>query len=156
MKKIYALLVIAICLAGIPNTWAQLEDNRAVQLTRSAIQAERKAILAANLQLDEKESAIFWPLYQEYRNALETAISTRVDLLNQYFASYETLTDKEASALLEKHFAWEKQVLKIRGDYAKKMSKALSGKTVARFFQIENKMDVIVEYEMAAEIPLIK
>ncbi len=77
MKKIYALLVIAICLAGIPNTWAQLEDNRAVQLTRSAIQAERKAILAANIQLDEKESAIFWPLYQEYRNALETAISTR-------------------------------------------------------------------------------
>ena len=156
MKRVSALLVIAICLTVIPSASAQLEDDRAVQLTRSAIQAERQAILAANLELDEKESAIFWPLYQEYRDALESAVSTRVNLLNQYFASYETLTDKEAVALLDKHFAWEKEVLKVRSDHAKKMSKALSGKTVARFFQIENKMDIIVEYELAGEIPLIK
>jgi hypothetical protein len=156
MKRLSTLLVIAICLAIIPNARSQSEDDRAVQLTRSAIQAERQAILDANLELDAKESAAFWPLYQEYRTALEPAINTRVDLLNQYFASYQTLTDKEAIALLDKHIAWEQEVLKVRSTYAKKMSKALSGKTVARFFQIENKMDIIVEYEMAGEIPLIK
>ena len=156
MNRISTLLVIAICLAVVPNAWSQFEDDRAVQLTRSAIQAERQAILATNLELSEKESAIFWPLYEEYRKALEPAVNTRVDLLNKYFASYETLTDQEATALLDKHIAWEKEVLKIRSTYAKKMGKALSGKTVARFFQIENKMDVIVEYELAGEIPLIK
>ena len=156
MKRLSTLFVTAICLAVVANAWAQFEDDRAVQLTRSAIQAERQAVLAANLELSEKEKAIFWPLYEEYRNALESAISTRVDLLNKYFASYETLTDQEATALLEKHLAWEKEVLKVRSTYAKKMSKALSGKTVAKFFQIENKMDIIVEYEMAGEIPLIK
>ena len=66
------------------------------------------------------------------------------------------MTDKEAIALLDKHLVWEKEVLKVRSDFAKKMSKALSGRTVARFFQIENKMDIIVEYELAGEIPLIK
>ncbi len=156
MKRLSALLVIAICLAVVSNAWSQSEDDRAVELTRSAIQAERQAVLAANLELSEKEKAIFWPLYEEYRNALESAISTRVDLLNKYFASYETLTDKEAAALLEKHLAWENEVLKVRSTYAKKMSKALSGRTVAQFFQIENKMDIIVEYELAGEIPLIK
>jgi len=156
MKRLSTLLVITICLAVVPNAWSQFEDDRAVQLTRSAIQAERQAILATNLELSEQESAVFWPLYEEYRNSLESAITTRVDLLNKYFASYETLTDKEAQALLDKHFAWEKEVLKVRSTYAKKMSKALSGKTVARFFQIENKMDIIVEYELAGEIPLIK
>ena len=156
MNRISTLLVIAICLAVVPNAWSQFEDDRAVQLTRSAIQAERQAILATNLELSEKERAIFWPLYEEYRGALELAVNTRVDLLNQYFASYETLTDPEATALLDKHIAWEKEVLKVRSTYAKKMGKALSGKTVARFFQIENKMDVIVEYELAGEIPLIK
>jgi hypothetical protein len=155
MKKV-ALLAIAVCLIIAPNAWPQLEDHRAVELTRSAIQAERQAILAANLDLAEKESAVFWPLYEEYRQALESAIDTRVDLLNRYFASYETLNDEEAIALLDQHLAWKKEVLKIRSAYAKKMRKALSGRTVARFFQIENKMDVIVEYEMAAEIPLIK
>jgi len=156
MKRLSTLLVIMICLAVVPSAWSQLEDDRAVQLTRSGIQAERQAILAANLELSEKESAIFWPLYEEYRNALESAVNTRVELLNQYFASYETLTDQEATALLEKHLAWEKGVLKVRSTYAKKMSKALSGKTVARFYQIENKMDIIVEYELAGKIPLIK
>jgi hypothetical protein len=36
------------------------------------------------------------------------------------------------------------------------MSKVLPGRTVARFFQIENKMDAIIDYEMAGEIPLVK
>jgi hypothetical protein len=151
-----SILVIAMCLAVVPNAWSQFEDDRAVELTRSAIQAERQAVLAANLELDKKESAVFWPLYEEYRKALEPAINTRVELLNKYFASYETLTDKEATALLNKHIGWEQEVLKVRSTYAKKMSKTLSGKTVARFFQIENKMDIIVEYELAGEIPLIK
>ena len=155
MKRTY-ILVIAICLAVVPNVWSQSEDDRAIELTRSAIQAERQAILATNLELDEKESAVFWPLYEEYRKALEPAINTRVELLNKYFASYETLTDKEATALLNKHLAREQEVLKVRSAYAKKMNKSLSGKTVARFFQIENKMDLIVEYELAGEIPLIK
>ena len=153
MKRV--LIVAFVILAAAP-AWAQFEDDKAVQLTRSAIQTERQAVLAANLELDEQERAIFWPLYDEYRNALASAIDTRVNLLNEYFASYETLTDKEATALLEKHLAWEKEVLKVRSSYAKKMNKALSGKTVAKFFQIENKMDIIVEYELAGEIPLIK
>ena len=156
MNRISTLLVIVICLAVVPNAWSQFEDDRAVQLTRSAIQAERQAILATNLELSEKERVIFWPLYEEYRKALESAVNTRVDLLNQYFASYETFTDQEATALLDKHIAWEKEILKVRSTYAKKMGKKLPGKTVARFFQIENKMDIIVEYELAGEIPLIK
>ena len=155
MKKSTGVLVVALILC-VPSAWAQSDDDRAVQLTRSAIQAERQAILAANLKLDEQQSAIFWPLYQEYRNALESTISTRVEILNEYFASYETLTDKEALALLEKHIAWEKEFLRVRAEYAKKMSKVLPGKTIARFFQIENKMNIIVEYELAGEIPLIK
>lgn len=155
MKRVCILLLMAIFLA-LPKASAQLEDERAVELTRSAIQAERQSILAANLELEERESAVFWPLYQEYRKALESAVKTRIGLLDEYFANYETLTDKEALALLDKHLDWQHDVLKIRSTYAKKMRKVLSGRTVARFFQIENKMDLIVEYELAGEIPLIK
>ena len=65
------------------------------------------------------------------------------------------MTDDEASALLNDYLSYEKELLKTRTKYAKKMSKVLSGRTVARFFQIENKMDTIIEYELAGEIPLI-
>jgi hypothetical protein len=148
--------IVLAMTAILAASGASAQDQRAVELTRSAIQAERQAIVAANLGLDEAERAVFWPLYQEYRDALESAVSTRVDLLHRYFASYETLTDNEALALLDKHIAWENRILKIRTAYAKKMRKVLPGKMVARFFQIENKMDIILEYELAGEIPLIK
>jgi hypothetical protein len=150
------VLTIALCIAFAASARAQTDQDRAVQITRAAIQAERQAILAANLELDEQESAVFWPLYQEYRDALETLIDSRVHLLDEFFASHETLTDDEALDLLDRHLGWEKDVLKVRTAYAKKMSKALSGRTVAKFFQIENKMDLIVEYELAREIPLIQ
>jgi hypothetical protein len=151
-----AVLAIAICIVFATTALAQPEQDRAVQLTRSAIQAERQAILAANLELNEKESAAFWPLYQEYRDALEPLIDNRVSRLEEFFASYETLSNDEALYILDQHFDWEKEVLKVRTAYAKKMRKVLSGKTVAKFFQIENKMDLIVEYELAGEITLIK
>jgi hypothetical protein len=155
MRKTVALAII-VCIACAATAEAQLDRDHAVQLTRAAIQAERQTILAANLELDEEESAAFWPLYQKYRDALEALVSARIELLDRFFASYETLNDDEALALLDQHFEWKKDVLKVRTAYAKKMRKSVSGRTVARFFQIENKMDLIVEYELAGEIPLVK
>jgi hypothetical protein len=156
MNRSLVLIALALSFGLATAAQAQFEDSDAVRLTRSAVQAERQAIIAANLQLDEKERAVFWPLYKEYRSDLDTAINTRVKVLSRYFSSYETLTDKEAVKLLDQHLAWEQEVLEIRKKHARKMSKSLSGKTVAKFFQIENKMDIVVEYEMAGEIPLIK
>jgi len=134
---------------------AQTADDE-IQLTRSVIQAERLAVVAANLGLSDSEGAIFWPLYKEYRAAVDQAVDTRVALMERFFASYETLTDAEATGLLNDFLAYEKNLLKVRTTYAKKMQKVLPGRTVARFFQIENKMDAIIEYEMAGEVPLLR
>jgi Spy/CpxP family protein refolding chaperone len=148
-----ALLLAVVC-STVPAS-AQTSDAD-IQLTRAVVQTERQAVVAANLDLDDNEKAIFWPLYREYRAAVDQAVDTRVALLKTYFASHETLTDEEASALLGDFLAYEKNLLKVRTTYAKKMQKVLSGRTVAKFFQIENKMDTIIEYEMAGEVPLIK
>ena len=151
-------LSLAVCLVTaclVPSVRAQTADDE-IQLARSVVQTERQAMVAANLGLSDAESAVFWPLYKEYRAAVDQATDTRVALLKQYFASFETLTDEEASALLDDFFAYEKNLLKTRMTYAKKMRKVMSGRTVARFFQIEHKMDAIIEYEMAGEVPLIK
>ena len=146
------LFLLAVCAA--PSLPAQT-DNDVVQLTRSVIETERQALIAANLGLSEAESTIFWPLYKEYRADLDRATNTRVALMQKFFADYETLTDEEASALLDDFLSYKKERLKTRTRYAKKMGKVLSGRTVARFFQIENKMDTIIEYEMAGGIHLI-
>ena len=155
MKHLIVMLAIVIALFAPAVVSAQTADD-AIQLTRSAIQTERQAVVAANLGLNESESAVFWPLYRDYRNAVEQAADARVDILRRLFSNYETLSDDEAMSLLDDHLAFQKEMLKIRTSYAKKMSKVLPGRTVARFFQIENKMDAIIDYEMAGEIPLVK
>ena len=155
MKHLIVVLATLVAVFAAAGVSAQTADD-AIQLTRSAIQTERQAVVAANLGLNESESAVFWPMYRDYRNAVEQAADARVDILTRLFSNYETLTDDEAMSLLNDHLAFEKEILKIRTSYAKKMSKVLSGRTVARFFQIENKMDAIIDYEMAGEIPLVK
>ena len=155
MKKALVLSALVLMFGFAPVVSAQTVDD-AISLTRSVIQTERQAIVAANLGLSETESAVFWPLYREYRSAVEQAIDTRVGMLKRFSESYETLTDDEATSLLDDHLSYQKQILKVRTSYAKKMNKVLAGKTVARFFQIENKMDAIVNYELASEVPLMR
>ncbi len=154
MKKFLAVLILA-GVVGAPSAWAQSEDA-AIRLTRSAVQAERQALIATNLGLTDDEKPIFWPLYAEYRSAMDQIADDKVELFERFFASYETVTDDEAMSLLEKHFAIKARVLEVQKTHAKKMRKVLPGRTVARFFQIENKMDIIVDYEMSGEFPLIK
>ena len=155
MNRILAVtaLLLTICFATPAS--AQTDDD-VIQLTRAVIQTERQAVVAANLGLSDDESAAFWPLYKEYRAAVDEATNTRIEVMKRFFASYESLTDEEASSLLDDFLSYERQIVKVRTTYAKKMRKALSGRTVARFFQIENKMDAIIEYEMAGDVPLIK
>jgi hypothetical protein len=153
-RPLATVLLLFIGCFSLPLS-AQTADDE-IQLTRSVIQTERLAVVAANLGLSESEGAIFWPLYKEYRAAVDQAVDTRVALMERFFASYETLTDAEATGLLNDFFAYEKNLLKVRTTYAAKMQKVLPGRTVARFFQIENKMDAIIEYEMAGEFPLIR
>jgi hypothetical protein len=155
MKHLIGILAILVAAFAPAVLSAQTADD-AIQLTRSAIQTERQAVVAANLGLNESESAVFWPMYRDYRNAVNQAADAKVDILRRLFSNYETLTDDEAMSLLDDHLALEKEMLKIRTSYAKKMNKVLAGRTVARFFQIENKMDAIIDYEMAGEIPLVR
>ncbi|MDX2437887.1 MAG: hypothetical protein QNL88_12640 [Acidobacteriota bacterium] len=153
-RTLATTLILSILLLAGPAGAQTVDDD--IELTRAVVQTERQAVVAANLGLSDAESAVFWPLYKEYRSAVDQATDTRVALLKTYFASFETLTDEEASALLDDFFTYQKNLLKTRTTYAKKMRKALSGRTVARFFQIEHKMDTVIEYEMAGEVPLIQ
>ena len=153
-RTLATALILSTVLLASPARAQTVDDD--IQLTRAVVQTERQAVVAANLGLSDAESAVFWPLYKEYRAAVDQATDTRVALLKTYFASFETLTDEEASALLDDFFTYQKNLLKTRTTYAKKMRKVLSGRTVARFFQIEHKMDAVIEYEMAGEVPLIQ
>ncbi|MFV2072390.1 MAG: hypothetical protein ACC742_07025 [Thermoanaerobaculales bacterium] len=156
MKRILTPFALVLTLALVtPSALAQTADD-AIELTRQVIQTERQAIVATNLGLDEAEGAIFWPLYREYRTAIQKVLDRKVGMLKSFAENFETLTDEQALQLLDDHLGYRRDLIKVQTTYAKKMRKVLPGTTVARFFQIENKMDAIIRYELASEVPLMR
>jgi len=155
MKRNLIAGTLLIAAATIAPVGAQtLHDE--IALTRQEIQSDRQAIVAANLQLSEAESKVFWPLYRAYREDITSLGDRMVSLMDDYAANYKTLTDEKASALLDESFSIQADEIRIMMKHAKKMRASLSGKTVARFFQIENQLNHILRAQLADEIPLVK
>ena len=154
MKKTLICLVFAMIAAITSTAWAQVEHE--IALTRAEIQTERQAIVAENLPLTEEQAKAFWPLFRDYRQELAGIGDRYVKLIEDYAKNYATMTDEQAKKLLDEMLSVQKDELKIKSDWVSKFGKALPMTAVARFYQIENKLDAIVRLELAAEIPLVE
>jgi hypothetical protein len=120
------------------------------------IQANRLSIIAANVQLSPQQSDVFWPLCHEYREELLGVNDRLALLIREYAANFQIMTDEKAEALLDELIRIDKDRMKLRESYVKKFKKVLPPKVVMRYFQVENKLDTIINYELAAEIPLVR
>ena len=119
------------------------------------IRANRKALIVVNLNLSSEEAAKFWPLYDRYQQEMNTAGDRIVAIVEDYTAHFRDLSDDKALQLLEDYLAAEADRLKVRRSYVGEFAKILPGRTVARFYQIENKMDAVLRYDLAATIPVV-
>ena len=102
MNRITAVLGIAVLGLASPSLAQSVNDD--VELIRSVVQTERKAVVANNMQLTEAESEAFWPVYNEYEQAMRKVNTKRVEVLRRLAAEYETLTDEQAEDLLKESF----------------------------------------------------
>jgi hypothetical protein len=132
------------------------EAMQEVQLTRAMIAAERQAIVTQAMDLTQEEMQAFWPLYREYRVEAAKVGDRIVALIATYADAYGDLTDETADKLLTEFVSVEKQRARIKAKYLPKFKKVLPARKVARFYQLENKLDVTILSEMADTIPLIR
>jgi N12 class adenine-specific DNA methylase len=130
--------------------------KRFVAILGSVVQTERKAVVAKNMELSEAESEAFWPVYNEYEQAMRKVNDKRIELIRKLAAEYQTLTDEQAEALLRESFDFQNERVKVRRNFRKKFGKVLAGKRVARFYQIDSKIDAIIDFDIARTIPLVR
>ncbi len=150
------VLSIAVALAGTPAAVAQVSDTDLLQQIRADTQANRQAVVAANLGLTEAEGKAFWPAYREYRADM-AKVGDRMQKLIQDFADiWDEATEEQARAMVDEMLAIKHDELKVRGHHVKKFREALPEVKVARFLQIENKLDLIVGLDLTSGIPLIE
>jgi hypothetical protein len=127
-----------------------------LELTRSEVQTQRKSIVAANMLLTEQEVEKFWPIYNEYQDALRKLGDRAVNMIMDYAKNYDSMTDDKAKALLDEYLTLDAERVALKRSYAEKFGKVLSPKKVVRLMQIENKLDAIINIDLATQIPLVK
>jgi Spy/CpxP family protein refolding chaperone len=115
----------------------------------------RRDIVRANMLLTESEGAQFWPLYDQYRAERQQIGDRRVRLITDFLAQRNSMSEDQARALAKEDFAIEKDKAALRDKWYGKMTKVLSERTVARFFQIDQNLDTAADMALAANIPLV-
>jgi hypothetical protein len=147
-------LALLLSIAGSPAAAQTATDE--LEAARTQIQADRKAIVSRLMNMTEAESNAFWPVYNEYREAIRKIDDKLVTTAETYFKGADSLTDKQAQELLSDWMKLRADKLSLRKSYVKKFSKAIPTTKLVRFYQIESKMDAVIEYELAASIPLVE
>src|SRR5882672_8221910 len=131
-------------------------DN--MQILRDKIKADKKLVVATNMELTESEAKDFWPIYDQYQRDLQKINQRIANVLEGYAADFrgKSLTDEKAKKLIEEAVAIEQAEANLKSTYAPKLSKVLPVKKVARYLQIENKIRAVVKYDLAQGVPLVK
>ena len=148
------ILIVAL-VAGVSNARAQVSETDALHQLRADIQADRQAVVAANLGLTDAEGAAFWPLYRQYRGELAKGGDRLQKMIQDFARVYDTATAEQAKALVDEMFAIQKADLKVKESYLPKFRKVLPEVKVARLLQLENKIDAVIRVGLAADMPLI-
>jgi hypothetical protein len=151
MRAHLALVVLATLAVHLP---ANAQNTNQSQAARAELQAERTKVIAANLTLSEAEAAKFWPLYNEYRSEHGKLDDRGIAVLEDFANNFEALSEEKAKDLLERQLSLEDARGKLRRSYAGKFEKVISPKKVARYYQIERKLDAAIAFEAARSIPL--
>jgi len=146
-------LAVTLTLLFAPAAHAQ---EQYLELLRSDVRAERVAIVTEAMQLTEAEAAVFWPTYRNYEFESSQIGDRRVQLIKDYAEFYENMTDEKAKELIKRAFKIEEDRTKLKKRFFDRFERELPATTVARFFQIDNQLNLLIDLQIAAELPLFK
>jgi len=138
---------------------ADVNDDQAaidqdLQLLRKELRSQKKQIVAANMKLTDAEAEKFWPIYDQYAAEMGKVNDTKSELINNYWQTVDTMSGDEAEAYVRKRAAVEQSLMQVRLKYIPIFRKVLSGRQTALFYQIDWRLGVMIELQLA-KMPLI-
>lgn len=152
MKKLVLLLFALVTTAA----YAQDDVDSFVELLRSDVKTNKKAIITAAMDFTDAQASVFWPIYRNYEFDLDKLGDARVAMIKDYAENYQNMTDAKAKELMERAFKFQEDRLKLRKKYFNEISKALSPSLAAKFMQVENQIHLVIDMQIASELPLVE
>jgi hypothetical protein len=153
IRKLVTLAVAGALVAAAAPSFAQSD---VIELLRSDLATQKKALLTQAMNLSEEQSGVFWPIYNEYQNELRKIGDDRVALIKEYAANYETMTDDMAKDITKRALKQQGDRLGLYKKYNGKLEKALGPKLSARWLQAEHAINTMIDVQVASELPLMK
>ena len=156
MKAVRIVCLLLVCMWALPLFAQDQPTDSSMDKVRDALKANKRAFVSVNLGLTEQEDKNFWPVYDSYQADMEKVNKRLVDLIKDYAAHYDNLSDEKAKQLLDESLAIDTEMMKVKKAYVSKFAAVIPMKKVARYYQMENKIQAVLRFDLAQAIPLVK
>lgn len=150
MKKIIFGLIVLMSI----SLYAQTAETY-LELLRSDVKIQKKTVVAVAMNLNELQDEKFWPIYKEFETEWDKLADVRVGIIKEYAANFETLTDNVADDLIQKSYKLQEDKLDVEQKYYEKIKDQLGAKQAGKFIQVINRLNMLIDIQIAAELPLI-
>ena len=137
------------------NTGRPLTDEDIAVLQRD-VHAEKTEIITRNMNFTEEQAKAFWPVYRDYAHEQQAIGDQRVALINDYAMNYEKIDDAQAESFLARAMKLEEDGLELRRKYLPRFKNAVGARQTARFYQVDNRLMLMMNVQLAALLPIIR
>jgi hypothetical protein len=125
-----------------------------IALLRQDLRAKKMQVIGENMALSDEEGLKFWPIYNHYVKDLTEVNNQKYALLKQYAEMWETMSDQDALIYVRHWLEVDGQAQALRLKYVPVVSQALPGRKAATFFQLDRRLNMIVDLQLFSQIPL--
>jgi hypothetical protein len=125
-----------------------------IALLRRDLRAMKMQVIGQNMALSEDEGQKFWPVYNHYVKDLTAINDQKYALLKQYAEMWATMSDQDALIYVRHWLEVDGQAQALRLKYVPVVSQVLPGRKAATFFQLDRRLNMIVDLQLFSQIPL--
>lgn len=154
-KTITALQAAFLALCLLPVVSFATHDDEDALAILAELEANRRAVVAENLHLQDTNAQAFWGVYDAYRAEIAELEQQGFKLLREFRDHFEEITDERANQVMASYFSLEIQTLEVRRKYVSNFNEVIPARQTLRFYQIENKLDSIIEADISSVTPLV-
>lgn len=157
MYKVMSVVLAGAMLMAVPVCAAEGQTDTSMEILKQKLKADKKLLVASNMDLTDAETKQFWPVYESYQKDLEGVNQQLGKTITEYAEAFNkgSVSNDTSKKLLNEALTIEEQETKLKRTYADKLEKILPVNKVARYIQIETKIRSLIKFELAQQIPLV-
>ncbi len=150
------LILLALWSSQLSAQTTAAEEDMKILIEK--VQADKKLVVAANMELTDAETQGFWPIYEAYQRDLKTVNHRLISAILNYAEAYKqgSITDAQAALMISEPIAIDRFEVDMLEAYAARLAGVLPARKVARYLQIESKIRAAIRFNIAAKVPLVE